>query len=90
VVVGHPRPGGSQRVCVQPGSVVPFEFAERYSKASGFLTEQKVDIPIKIDPVTNKRVFLRDVAVLKETALVQTNIVRVDGRRQVSATTCRR
>jgi len=47
------------------------------------LVERMGDIPIKTDPKTLKTTFLRDVAVPKDTALVQTNIVRVDGRRQV-------
>ena len=47
------------------------------------LVDRMGDIPIKTDPKTHKTIFLRDVAVPKDTALVQTNIVRVDGRRQV-------
>jgi HlyD family secretion protein len=39
-----PRPGGIDRVCLQPGSVEPFEAADLYTKVSGFLIEQKVDI----------------------------------------------
>jgi multidrug efflux pump subunit AcrB len=39
------------------------------------------DIPIKT--VNGKTVFLRDVATPKDDSLVQTNVVRVDGRRQV-------
>jgi multidrug efflux pump subunit AcrB len=39
------------------------------------------DIPVRTD--RSGTVFLRDVAVPKDTSLVQTNIVRVDGRRQV-------
>jgi multidrug efflux pump subunit AcrB len=46
------------------------------------LVERMGDIPIKADP-SGKMVFLRDVALPKDTSLVQTNIVRVDGRRQV-------
>src|SRR5579883_2781006 len=45
------------------------------------LVERMGDVPIKADQ--NGVVFLRDVAVPKDAALVQTNIVRVDGRRQV-------
>lgn len=44
VEVATPRPGGIDRVCHQPGSVEPFESAELYTKVSGFLIEQKVDI----------------------------------------------
>jgi multidrug efflux pump subunit AcrB len=46
------------------------------------LVERMGDIPIKADP-SGRMVFLRDVATPKDTSLVQTNIVRVDGRRQV-------
>ena len=45
------------------------------------LIDRMGDIPIRTDKTGT--VFLRDVAVTKDTALVQTNIVRVDGRRQV-------
>ena len=31
-------------MCLQPGSVEPFEAADLYAKVSGFLVEQKVDI----------------------------------------------
>lgn len=44
VEVISPRAGGIDRVCLQPGSVEPFEAADLYSKVSGFLAEQKVDI----------------------------------------------
>jgi multidrug efflux pump subunit AcrB len=46
------------------------------------LVERMGDIPIKADP-SGRMVFLRDVATPRDTSLVQTNIVRVDGRRQV-------
>ena len=47
------------------------------------LVDRMGEIPIKTDPLTGKVVFLRDVAIPKDASLVQTNIVRVDGRRQV-------
>jgi multidrug efflux pump subunit AcrB len=47
------------------------------------LVDRMGEIPIKTDPRTGKVVFLRDVAKPKDTSLVQTNVVRVDGRRQV-------
>lgn len=43
--------------------------------------ERMGDIPIKND--NGKIIFLRDVAVPKDASLMQTNIVRVNGRRQV-------
>jgi multidrug efflux pump subunit AcrB len=46
------------------------------------LVDRMRDIPIKAE-ANGRMVFLGDVAVPKDTALVQTNIVRVDGRRQV-------
>jgi multidrug efflux pump subunit AcrB len=46
------------------------------------LVDRMGDIPIKSDR-SGKMVFLRDVAVPKDASLIQTNIVRVDGRRQV-------
>ncbi|HEX4608835.1 MAG TPA: efflux RND transporter permease subunit, partial [Urbifossiella sp.] len=46
------------------------------------LVERMGDIPVKTD-ATGRTIFLRDVAVPKDTALMQTNVVRVDGRRQV-------
>lgn len=44
-----PRAGGVDRVCLQPGTIEPFEAADLYTKVSGFLVEQKVDIgyPVK-------------------------------------------
>lgn len=45
------------------------------------LIESMGDIPIKTD--AGKTVFLQDVAQPTDTSLIQTNIVRVDGRRQV-------
>jgi multidrug efflux pump subunit AcrB len=47
------------------------------------LIERMGDIPIKADPTTGKMIFLRDVATPRDASLMQTNIVRVDGRRQV-------
>jgi HlyD family secretion protein len=44
VEVVAPRAGGIERVCVQPGSVEPFESADLYAKVSGYLVEQTVDI----------------------------------------------
>jgi multidrug efflux pump subunit AcrB len=46
------------------------------------LVERMGDIPIKAD-AQGRMVFLRDVATPKDASLMQTNIVRVDGRRQV-------
>lgn len=40
------------------------------------------DVPVKTDP-DGRTVFLREVAVPKDAAVIQTNVVRVDGRRQV-------
>jgi RND family efflux transporter MFP subunit len=48
VEVVSPRAGGIDRVCVQPGTVEPFESADLYAKASGFLVEQKVDIGSRV------------------------------------------
>lgn len=44
VEVTSPRPGGIDRLSLQPGSVEPFEAADLYTKVSGFLAEQNVDI----------------------------------------------
>src|SRR4051812_42266374 len=53
VEVTSPRPGGIDRVCRQPGSCEPMEFADLYSKVSGFLAEQSADIgdPVKAGQV---------------------------------------
>lgn len=48
VEVMAPRPGGLDRLCVQPGTVEPFEAADLYAKASGFLQEQNVDIGSRV------------------------------------------
>ena len=44
VEVAKPTSGGLLRTCISPGSVEPFESADLYSKASGYLIEQSVDI----------------------------------------------
>jgi multidrug resistance efflux pump len=43
VEVVHPKAGGIDRVCVQPGTLEPFESADLYAKVSGFLAEQAVE-----------------------------------------------
>jgi RND family efflux transporter MFP subunit len=48
VEVVSPRPGGIDRVCVQPGTIEPFEAADLYAKVSGFLEEQTVDIGSRV------------------------------------------
>ena len=48
VEVVAPRPGGIDRVCVQSGTVEPFESADLYAKVSGFLAERKVDIGSRV------------------------------------------
>ena len=40
--------GGIDRVCVQPGSLEPFEAADLYAKVSGFLAEQSVDLGSRV------------------------------------------
>ena len=56
VEVVTPRPGGIDRICLQPGSIEPFEAADLYTKVSGFLVEQNVDIG---DPVKEGEVLAR-------------------------------
>jgi multidrug efflux pump subunit AcrB len=45
------------------------------------LVDRMGDIPIKTE--NGRTIFLRDVAVPKDASLIQTNVVRVNGRRQV-------
>src|SRR6185437_14847447 len=47
------------------------------------LVDRMGEIPIKTDPTTGKMIYLKDVASPRDASLMQTNIVRVDGRRQV-------
>lgn len=42
VEIATPRPGGIDRVCVQPGSVEPYEAADLFAKVSGYLAEQDI------------------------------------------------
>ncbi len=42
------KAGGIDRVCVQPGTVEPFESADLYAKTSGFLIEQPVDLGSRV------------------------------------------
>jgi len=44
--------------------------------------ERMADVPIKTD-ASGRTIFLKEVAVPKDAATIQTNVVRVDGRRQV-------
>ncbi|QEL19605.1 efflux RND transporter periplasmic adaptor subunit [Limnoglobus roseus] len=44
VEVAAPKLGGIDRICVQPGTIEPFESADLYAKVSGFLLERRVDI----------------------------------------------
>jgi HlyD family secretion protein len=74
VEVIHPTFGGIPRLCVQPGTVEPFEAADLYAKVSGFLVEQTVDIGSKVkagDVLARiavpeyEKLFQRDAARLK-------------------------
>jgi HlyD family secretion protein len=49
VEVMKPQPGGLQRVCVQPGTVEPFDDANLYAKVSGYLAVQTVDIGSRVN-----------------------------------------
>ncbi|MGH7172864.1 MAG: efflux RND transporter periplasmic adaptor subunit [Gemmataceae bacterium] len=44
VRIVHPKEGGVERLVTRPGSVQSFEYAELYSKVSGYLENQEVDI----------------------------------------------
>jgi HlyD family secretion protein len=48
VDVVSPSAGGIDRICMQPGTIEPFEAADLYAKVSGFLTEQTVDIGSRV------------------------------------------
>ncbi|MFT3879001.1 MAG: efflux RND transporter periplasmic adaptor subunit [Gemmatales bacterium] len=48
VDVVKPSAGGIDRICMQPGTIEPFEAADLYAKISGFLTEQSVDIGSRV------------------------------------------
>lgn len=43
VEITHPLPGGLKRVCVQPGTLEPFQASDLFAKVSGYLVEQSVD-----------------------------------------------
>lgn len=51
VEVIRPTPGGVERTSTQPGTVEPFESADLYAKASGYLAEQSVERDGKKVPV---------------------------------------
>lgn len=73
VEIVHPQAGGIQRVCVQPGTVEPFEAADLYAKASGFLVEQSVDIGSRV----KKGDVLARIAVPEYLKQVQRDTARV-------------
>jgi RND family efflux transporter MFP subunit len=79
VKVVTPRPGGIDRLCRQPGSVEPFEAADLYSKVSGYLAEQSVDIGY---PVRAGQILAR-ISVPEYEKQVQedtANVARVEAR----------
>jgi HlyD family secretion protein len=81
VEVVSPRPGGIARVCLQPGTVEPYESADLYSKVSGFLAEQTVDIgyPVRAgDVLARISVPEFDTQVKQDTADVVRAGARVD------------
>ncbi len=48
VDVVKPLAGGIDRICMQPGTIEPYEAADLYAKVSGFLAEQTVDIGSRV------------------------------------------
>ena len=81
VKVISPRPGGINRLCTQPGSVEPFEAADLYSKVSGFLVEQNVDIGYHVhagDVLARISVPEYEKQVKEDTANVARTEARVD------------
>jgi RND family efflux transporter MFP subunit len=48
VKVVKPRPGGLERIAVQPASVEPFEQVDIYAQVAGILKNQRVDIGDKV------------------------------------------
>ena len=58
VEVVFPKPRGIDRICLQPGSVEPYESADLYAKVSGFLVEQKVDIGYSVPGWRRARPYL--------------------------------
>ena len=54
VEVVSPRAGGIDRVCIQPGTLEPFESADLYAKVSGFLSEQHVKIGSRVKVVKDR------------------------------------
>ncbi len=79
VKVVAPRSGGIDRLCTQPGSVEPFESADLYSKVSGFLVEQNVDIgyPVRAGDVLARISVPEYETQVKEDAA---NVVRAEAR----------
>ena len=79
VEVVQPSPGGIDRVCVQPGTVEPFESADLYAKTSGFLVEQTVDIGSR---VTRGETLARISVPESEKQVLQdeADVVRADSR----------
>ena len=79
VRVVAPRSGGTDRLCTQPGSVEPFESADLYSKVSGFLVEQNVDIgyPVHAGDVLARISVPEYQTQVKEDAA---NVVRAEAR----------
>jgi HlyD family secretion protein len=73
VEVVRPTAGGIRRVCTQPGTVEPFEAADLYAKASGFLAEQAVDIGSRV----KKGDILARIAVPEYEKQVQRDAARV-------------
>jgi HlyD family secretion protein len=89
VKIVTPRPGGINRLCTQPGSVEPFEAADLYSKVSGFLVEQNVDIGYPVhagDVLARVSVPEYEKQVKEDTANVAKVEARVDQMRAAITT----
>jgi RND family efflux transporter MFP subunit len=74
VEVVQPQAGGVERTSTQPGTVEPFESAELYAKASGYLAEQSVDIGSRVkagDVLAHISVPEYDKQLLRDTAAVR-------------------
>lgn len=74
VEVVRPRAGGIDRMCVQPGTVEPFQSADLYAKVSGFLAEQSVNIGSRVA----KGDVLARIAVPEQEKQVQRDRARLD------------
>jgi RND family efflux transporter MFP subunit len=78
VEVVHPTDGGIERICVQPGTLEPYEAADLYAKASGYLSFKDLEAIVDIGSKVKKDQVLARISVPEYNAQVRRNEAEVE------------